>query len=111
MNVNFNGLEENVVTFEADSTVTQAGMLVKMKASGTVEACSAGDSFCGVAVNVRDGYAGVLVKGYVSCPANAEISVGYQKLACSDVSTVSQNESGREYLVIDSDENTVGFIL
>ena len=45
MNVNFNGYGENVLTFIADSSLTEPGGFVKMTADGTVGKCSAGDIF------------------------------------------------------------------
>ena len=59
MNVNFNGYGENVATFMADSTVTEAGIPVKVVSNGTVAKCESGDSFCGICVGVREGYAAV----------------------------------------------------
>ena len=39
MNVNFNGYGENVATFVADSSLTAAGVPVKITADGTVGKC------------------------------------------------------------------------
>lgn len=110
MNVNFNGYGENVATFMADSKV-QAGSPVKMSADGTVTASSATEPFCGVCIAVRDGYASVQLAGYVTMPTKSKIAVGYQKLTASVDNTVAVNTSGREYLVINSTETEVGFIL
>lgn len=110
MNVNFNGYGENVATFMADSKV-QAGSPVKMSADGTVTASSTTEPFCGVCIAVRDGYASVQLAGYVTMPTKSKIAVGYQKLTASVDNTVAVNTSGREYLVINSTETEVGFIL
>lgn len=64
MNVNFNGYGENVATFVADSSLTAAGVPVKITADGTVGKCSANDIFCGICVGLRDGYAAVQLSGY-----------------------------------------------
>ncbi|MEE1104932.1 MAG: hypothetical protein UH083_03130, partial [Ruminococcus sp.] len=78
MNVNFNGYGENVLTFIADSSLTEPGGFVKMTADGTVGKCSAGDIFCGVCVGLRGGYAAVQMSGYVTMSAaSAKIPVGY----------------------------------
>ena len=65
MNVNFNGAGENVLTFIADSSVTEAGIPVKVSADGTVAKCGANEPFCGICVGVRNGYAAVQIAGYV----------------------------------------------
>ena len=110
MNVNFNGYGENVATFMADETV-QVGAPVKMSTDGTVTASSATENFCGICIAVRDGYASVQLAGYVTMPAKSKISVGYQKLAASVDNTIAVNSSAREFLVINSTETEVGFIL
>ena len=111
MNVNFYGFGENVLTFVAGPNLNEVGVPVSMYADGTVNACSDGEAFCGVCVGVRDGYAAVQVSGYVELAAESKISVGYQNLVCSGGKLAKVNESGREYLVVESTENTVGFIL
>lgn len=111
MNVNFKGYNENVLTFIADSTVTGAGIPVKISADGTVAKCASGDAFCGVTVGVRNGYAAVQTAGYAEFPAAAKITAGYQKLAANGSNKVAANANGREYLVVDSTADTVGIIL
>lgn len=111
MNVNFNGYCENAVTFEADSNLNTAGVPVKMTDNGKVTACANGDVFCGVCLSVRDGYAVVQLGGYVTLPASSKIAVGYKKLATGENSTAVVSTSGREYLVVDSTADSVGFIL
>lgn len=111
MNVNFNGYGENVLTFIADSSITEAGVPVKMSADGTVAKCGGNDVFCGVCVGVRDGYAAVQLAGYVKMPALAKIEAGYKKLAADQNGNVVTNTSGRELLVVDSTAKEVGFIL
>lgn len=111
MNVNFNGYGENVATFEADSTLTEAGVPVKMSGDGTVAACASGDDFCGVCVNVRAGYASVQLAGYVRLPATSKIAAGYKKLSASSDGSVAVTTTGREHLVVDSTDDSVGIIL
>ena len=111
MNVNFNGFNENVATFIADSSITEAGVPVKISADGTVAKCAADDVFCGVCVGVRDGYAAVQLSGYVTLPAASKIAVGYKKLAAGANGTVAVNNSGRELLVVDSTATQAGLIL
>lgn len=111
MNVNFNGYGENAVTFEADSNLTTAGVPVKMTDNGKVTACASGEVFCGICLSVRDGYAVVQLGGYVTVPAKTKIAAGYKKLATGENSCVAVSTSGREYLVVNSTADSVGFIL
>ena len=109
MDINFNGYKENVLTFECESTVA-AGKLVKMSASGKVANTSADDSFIGVAVSVRGGYAAVQLDGYVEAAKSGTVNVGYNKLVAAS-SGVKAAEAGIDRLVVYSDDSTVGFIL
>ena len=108
MNVNFNGFGENAATFIADETLTEAGVPVKMKDNCTVAKCNASENFCGVCVSVRGGYAVVQLSGYVKVK---KIAVGYKKLSATADGGVSVTTTGREYLVLDSTDTSVGFIL
>ncbi len=111
MNINFNGYGENVTTFIADSTLTEAGVPVKITGDGTVGKCNGNDVFCGVCVGLRDGYAAVQLDGYVRMPAAAKIAPGYKKLAAGSSGDVAVNSTGRELLVLDSTATEIGFIL
>lgn len=111
MNVNFNGYGENVATFIAASNLTEAGVPVKLTADGTVSKCAANDSFCGICRGVRAGYATVQLSGYVTMKANSKVNAGYKNLVATANGGVTENTTGREYLVLDSTATTVGFIL
>lgn len=111
MNVNFNGYNENVATFVAGSNLITAGVPVKISADGTVSACSSGDKFCGICVNVRDGYAAVQLSGYVTVKTSAKLALGFTKLAAGASGAVAANDNGREYLVINSTASEAGIIL
>lgn len=111
MNVNFNGYGENVLTFIADSALTETGVPVKISADGTVAKCGGNENFCGVCVGLRGGYAAVQLAGYVRLPAASKIAAGYKKLAAGSNGDVAINSSGRELLVVDSTATEVGFIL
>ena len=84
MNVNFNGYDENVLTFEAGINLKTAGVPVKMTDDGKVTACTSGEVFCGICLSLRGGYATVQLKGYVTMPAKSKIAVGYKKLAAGE---------------------------
>lgn len=111
MDINFNGFNENVVTFEAESTLTKPGVLVKVVENGKVAPAKVNDKFCGVTVNVRNGYAAVALSGYVTLPAVEKCEVGYKNLSVDTNGKVLENLKGKEYLVVDSTEESIGFIL
>lgn len=111
MNVNFNGYGENVATFIADSNLTSAGVPVKISADGTVAMCSSGDTFCGICVAVRDGYAAVQLNGYVTVNTSSKLALGFTKLGAGTNGKVTANTSGREYLVVNSTATEAGIIL
>ncbi|MBQ2094187.1 MAG: hypothetical protein II190_06370 [Ruminococcus sp.] len=111
MGISFKGYGENVVTFNADSALTEAGVPVKMTADSTVGKCSANDKFCGICVNLRDGYAAVQLSGYVVVPAAAKLNAGYQKVAVNSAGKLAANENGREVLVVISSATEAGIIL
>lgn len=112
MSVGFNGFGENVATFETASGVA-AGKPVAVSANNKVQNVTSG-AFCGICVNVREGYAGVQLRGFVTMPYSGSVSVGYQKLAAAAGGKVTvDTTNGREYLVIEvnSTAGTIGFML
>lgn len=111
MNVNFSGYNENVVTFETGDNTVVMGRPVKMTASDTVDVCANSETFCGVALNVRNGYAAVQLSGYIEMPTDETFTVGYNKIACAGNSKVKSSDTGREYLVVHTAPGVVGFIL
>lgn len=114
MELSFNGYGENAATFAALDGVAP-GAPVKMTANGTVGPCAAGDSFCGVALNARGGYAAVQLSGYVRLPYGGTApAVGWQSLsAAGDGKIQTAGTGGRTYLVVDVDETAAdcGLIL
>lgn len=114
MSVSFNGFGEKLLTFKNASAVT-AGYPVKVSANDTVAACSAGDSFCGFAVESDSAYACVKLGGVVTAQYSGTApTVGFIKLAAAASGKVAVAASGgREYLVlaVDSTEGTVTFSL
>ncbi len=114
MEICFNGIGETVATFIAGAGVT-AGMPVKMTGNGTVGACAAGDDFCGVALNVRCGYAAVQLAGYAALPYDGTApAVGWQSLSAAEGGKIAVAATGgRQHLVLDVDQTagTCGLIL
>lgn len=112
MKTSYAGFKENVITVEADSSLTKAGSLVKINADGKAAACAAGEAFCGVCLNLRNGFAAVMLEGHVTMPLDGECEAGYQKLSAADGQSVkSDSKAGREYLVLASAAGEIGFIL
>ena len=100
MNVSFNGYNEGVATFEADSSVSK-GTIVTMHSSGKVKAATS--EFIGVCRSVRAGYAAVQLDGYAVLPYTGTLSIGIVKLVVSSGKIKADSTNGREYLVLDVD--------
>ena len=65
MNISFEGIGQQMVTFAA-APETAKGVPVKMSENGKVAACADGDAFVGVTANVAsDGVANVIMSGFV----------------------------------------------
>lgn len=114
MELSFSGFGENAATFAAQDGVTP-GMPVKMTANGTVGACAAGDDFCGMALNIREGCAAVQLAGYVRLPYDGTAPVvGWQALSAAAGGKIqTASTGGRKLLVVDVDgaAKTCGVIL
>lgn len=103
MNISMKGYGENTVTFKAQGLVCPAHT-VKMTDNLTVAPCEAGDTFSGVAVNIRDEYACVQLCGHAELDyTGAAPCVGYCTLVADGKGGVSVGENGREYLVVSVD--------
>ena len=107
----FVGYGENVLTFIADSSLMEAGQFVKIVESGTVGKCEVGDRFCGLCLAVRDGFAAVQIEGFAVAKTKSKIPIGYQCLVAGEKEHVISRPHGREYLVVTSGDNEVGFIM
>ena len=88
--ISFEDIGSVVATFLADSGV-KGGQVVKLTGNGQVGPCSAGDAFCGVALEPRAGLAAVQVKGFVTVKTADTLTVGWAALAGDGVKTA---ESG-----------------
>lgn len=110
MNIGFKGFAENTVTFQASEDV-KAGMAVTLDTEGVAVPCADGDKICGVAINVREGYAAVQLKGYTELPSDGRIPCGWQTVAADAQGRVAVNDAGTEVLVVSSQDGIAGFIL
>ena len=73
--ISIDGIGAVVATFAAADGV-KGGQVVKVSGNGTAGPCSAGDKFCGVALEPRAGAAGVQVAGFVQVTYTGSLSVG-----------------------------------
>ena len=80
--VSFEEIGAVAATFFAQKEV-KAGQVVKMTGNGQVGPCSAGDKFCGVALEPRKGHAAVQVKGFVTVSCTGSLTPGWAVL-CAD---------------------------
>ena len=113
MDISLNGFLENAATFAA-AEGTVPGIPVKLTANGSVGPCAAGDGFCGVALNVRGGYASVQLRGYVVLSYSGTAPApGWQGLLAAADGKVEADASGHAFLVTDVDTaaQTCGMIL
>lgn len=103
MNISFHGIGQECATFLSETA--QEGQVVKVSGRGTVGACSAGDSFCGVALCCRDGACSVQVGGFVTVGYTGTVpGAGWTALAADGAGGVKSVETGgRVYLVADAD--------
>lgn len=116
MNVSFEGYNEQIATFEAE-TGLKAGDLVKITANGKVSKCStAGDIPCGICIAIRGDYASVQLGGYVSTKYTTgeanNAQLGFSNLVSDGNDGLKGSTSGLKVLVvnIDSDNGKIGFI-
>lgn len=113
MKISMKGYAENSATFKTEGVVC-VGHTVKMSDNFTVAPCASGDAFAGVAMNVRNEYAGIQLAGYVRFGfTGTEPTPGFCRFVADGKGGIMINENGREYLVtdVDSSDKTVGIIL
>ncbi len=103
MSISFNGFNESLLTLNAASGFTSAGVPVKLSANGTVNACDEDDSFIGVSKSVSNGLACVQMTGAVTIGYSGTApAAGFNMLAADgDGNVCVAATGGREYLVVD----------
>ena len=84
-----------VATFQVSGEVKR-GQVVKVSASRTVAPCSAGDRFCGVALEPRAGGAAVQVKGFVTVSCTGTLTPGWAVLAADGKGGVQTAAAGSD---------------
>ena len=113
MKNSYEGIGQWAATF-ACSDIAE-GQVVKISGSGEVAACADGDKFCGAVISVgRDGKACAVAMGGMVCVGytGTAPALGWTGLAADGNGGVKAAE-GREYMVVDVDENgqTITFAL
>ena len=109
MKISFDAIGEKYVTFLAGSGAAK-GQVCKVSANDTVSGCAAGEAFCGVVAEVRDGCAAVVMGGYVEVPFSDETapSAGYATLgADGDGGVKSVTSGGRGCLIVHVDATAI----
>ena len=80
----------------AVSGEVKGGQVVKVSASRTVAPCTAGDKFCGVALEPRAGGAAVQVKGFVTVTCTGTLTPGWALLAADGKGGVQAAAAGSD---------------
>lgn len=113
MDINFNGYNQNVLTFIADNTLKEgdSGIVVKVTASNTVGKTSENDIFLGVLLSVRGGYASVQTSGYAKIKTGSKIQVGAKIISADSDGGIYVTETGRQCFVLDSTPTQAGILL
>ncbi len=103
MSVSFHGIGQVCATFLGAGVAE--GQVVKMSGRGTVGPCGDGDSFCGVAVCVKDDACSVQVDGFVTVGYTGTVpTMGYTTLAANGSGGVkTASTGGISCLVADAD--------
>ena len=92
MKVSYEGVAEQVATFQVDGSsnpAVQVGTVVALSGNGTVKACPASTAPAGVVLGVKDGLAAVQVAGYMRLPCAEALTVGYAQLALDSSSKLA----------------------
>lgn len=114
MSIFLNGIDAKYITLQA-GTALNAGKVCCMQKNCTVQDAAQDGDFIGVTRSVRGNLACVQIAGYVTLPCSGGITTpGFLKLCADENGGVKVSaDSGREYLVVEIDEQagTVGLFL
>ena len=116
MSVAFNGMENQVVTFQAGTAET--GKPVAMEANNRVKGAPSGIAPVGILLNKRSGHGAVQIKGYVQVPysGSAAPDLGWTSLVADGsggMRLAASGETGRTCLVesLNTAVKTMGLFL
>ena len=108
--ISFEGIGEVAATFVCGEDVA-AGEVVKVTGNGSVDVCTAGEKFGGVALTVDGGHGTVQLEGLVKVKLAAShgVTAGWNHLLADGSGGVKKDgastPTGREYLVISVDSD------
>ena len=104
MKISYEGIGFMLVTFPDECAVE--GNVCKINQGGYAEDCIANDLFCGVVHSVEKTMAAVQLEGFAKARySGTKPQMGYVKLTADGFGGVCVNNSGREYLVVQVNEN------
>ena len=104
MKISYEGIGFMLVTFP-DESATE-GNVCKINQSGCAEDCMTNDLFCGVVHSVEKTMAAVQLEGFAKAHySGTKPEMGYVKMTADGIGGVCVNNSGREYLVVQVNEN------
>jgi len=116
MSVAFNGIDNQVVTFQAETG--EAGNTMSMEDNNRVTKAPSGAAPVGVLLNKRCGHGAVQIRGYVqvSYSGSAAPSLGWNQLVANGnggMRLAASGENGRSCLVVNLNtiEKTMGLFL
>lgn len=107
--ISFGDIGNVAATFYAQEDVKD-GQLVKITGNGTVGPCAQGDSFCGVAGQVRKGAVAVQVGGFMQVNVTGEVALGRVVLAADGKGGVKAAEEGVSALVVQVEQDGTAVI-
>ena len=112
MSISFKGFNEQVITFKVQGDV-EVGTLVKMCESETVEPCTNGDNFIGIAVSVNGDIAAVQTGGYIGLPySGAAPSLGSASISAANATQIKDGgDMTVKVIKLDEANSTAGILL
>ena len=107
----YKGFNENVCTFALSGNAV-AGAIATVCDNCTVKAAEAGEKFCGVITNLRNGAAAVQLTGYAELNFTGSINLGFGSFVANGEGGITPAEDGVKLLVVnvDADAKKVGVI-
>ena len=118
MKLSYEGIGQWAATFACGEV--EEGEIVKVSANGTVDACQAGDGFCGMVLSVSRcadactvALGGMVTAGYTVPAQGAAPALGWSGLSADGEGGVQADADGSTHLVVDVDTTakTVTFVL
>jgi hypothetical protein len=110
MNISYEGIGELVVTVPV--ALCQEGHICRINTDGRAEECDAGEKFCGLVLAEENGTAAVQLEGFIKVGYSGSRPMpGYVTLAGDGNGKVMTSNTGREYLVVASNQDQMEVII